>query len=89
MYRVRIGAGKAAPEQFDLFTDSQYAEIINQGMIAYYNAKSQNTMRLVLDINQGFRRPIPRLRLRLDGVVRSVGQGCRCEDARVLRYRRR
>lgn len=52
MYRVRIGAGKAAPEQFDVFTDSQYAELINQAMIAYYNAKSQNTMRLMLDVNQ-------------------------------------
>lgn len=38
----------------DVFTDTRTAEKINSAMIAYYNDKSQNTMRLTMDI-EGFR----------------------------------
>jgi len=51
MKRVREGSGRRNANQFDLFTDSVFAELINQAMIAYYNSKSQNTLRLNMDIS--------------------------------------
>lgn len=55
--RVRQGAGNPNHMQMDVFTDNKTAELINQAMIAYYNAKSQNTMRLTMDV--GGRQPVP------------------------------
>lgn len=50
MKRVREGSMSKMVESFDIFTDSITAEAINTAMIGYYNAKSQNTMRLTYDI---------------------------------------
>lgn len=49
MFRVRQGNGHPRPEVFDLFMDSVYAELFNQAMLAYWNAKSQNMARLNLN----------------------------------------
>lgn len=53
MMRVRKGNGSRNARTFDLFTDSVYAELINQAMIKYYNSKSDNTLRLTMNI-EGF-----------------------------------
>ena len=53
MYRVRKANGTKNPGVFDCFCDSQFAELVSQGMLAYYNAKSQNTMRLNVN-GEGF-----------------------------------
>lgn len=52
MMRVRQGNNHPNPKMFDLFTDSVFAELINQAMIKYYNSKSDNTLRLNYDVNQ-------------------------------------
>jgi hypothetical protein len=51
MMRVRQGNGHPDPMNFDLFTDSVTAATINQGMLLYYQAQSQNMLRLIQDIN--------------------------------------
>lgn len=52
MMRVREGNNHPNPKTFDLFTDSVFAELFNQAMIKYYNSKSDNTLRLTMDVNQ-------------------------------------
>lgn len=52
MMRVREGANHPNPKVFDIFTDSVFAELFNHAMIKYYNAKSDNTLRLTYDVNQ-------------------------------------
>lgn len=51
MMRVRKGAGRHNVMQFDCFTDSVTAEKINQAMMVYYVAKSNNTFRTTLDVS--------------------------------------
>jgi len=46
MMRVREGNGHANPKSFDLFTDSVSAELINQAMLLYYKAKSQDMLQI-------------------------------------------
>lgn len=48
--RVRQSTGNTNLTQIDVFTDNVTAEAINQAMITYYNNKSQNTMRLTMDV---------------------------------------
>lgn len=50
MMRVREGRNHPNPKVFDIFTDSVYAELINQAMLAYYQDKSQNMLRLNYDV---------------------------------------
>jgi hypothetical protein len=50
MMRVREGRNHPNPKVFDLFTDSVFAELINQAMLAYYQDKSQNMLRLNYDV---------------------------------------
>jgi hypothetical protein len=50
MMRVRKGSGRQNAMQFDVFTDSVYAELISQAMIKYYNSKSDNTLRTTYNI---------------------------------------
>lgn len=52
MKRVREGQGGPSMQQFDIFTDSITAEAINQAMIAYYNTKSGNTLRMTIGVNE-------------------------------------
>jgi hypothetical protein len=47
--RVREGTGNKS-DSIDLFTDSVTAERFNQAMIRYYNAKSDNTLRMTIDV---------------------------------------
>lgn len=51
MMRVREGRNHPSPRVFDFFTDSVTAELLNQGFLAYYQAKSQNMLRLNKDIS--------------------------------------
>jgi len=51
MMRVREGRNHPNPRVFDFFTDSVTAELLNQGFLAYYQAKSQNMLRLTKDIS--------------------------------------
>jgi hypothetical protein len=51
MMRVKEGAQNKNPRSFDLFTDSAFGELFNQAMIKYYNAKSDNTLRLSKDVD--------------------------------------
>lgn len=53
MKRVRESSSSKMVTQFDIFTDNITAEAINSAMISYYNAKSQNTMRLTYDVSKG------------------------------------
>jgi len=46
MMRVREANGHANPKAFDVFTDSVTAELINQAMLKYYQAKSQNMLHI-------------------------------------------
>jgi len=46
MMRVREGNGHANPKAFDIFTDSVTAELINQAMLLYYKAKSQDMLQI-------------------------------------------
>lgn len=46
--RTRQGAGKQQSTVIDIFTDNITAEAINQAMISYYLAKSQNTLRVTV-----------------------------------------
>lgn len=50
MMRVRKGSGRQNAMQFDIFTDSVYAELFSQAMLKYYNSKSDNTLRTTFDI---------------------------------------
>jgi hypothetical protein len=52
MMRIRQGNGHPKPRVFDLFTDSVFAELINQAMIKYYNAKSDNMLRLTKSVDR-------------------------------------
>ena len=47
--RVRVTQGNNS-RTIDVFTDSNTAELINQAMINYYNAKYNNTLRTTLDV---------------------------------------
>lgn len=47
--RVRVTQGNQN-RVIDVFTDSNTAELINQAMINYYNAKYANTLRTTLDV---------------------------------------
>lgn len=49
MIRVRVTKGNMS-RVIDVFTDSNTAELINQAMISYYNAKYNNTLRTTLDV---------------------------------------
>jgi hypothetical protein len=49
MIRVRVTKGNMN-RVIDVFTDSNTAELINQAMINYYNAKYNNTLRTTLDV---------------------------------------
>lgn len=51
LMRIREAAGHPNPTSFDIFTDSRYAEIINQGMIGYYKDKGQDMLRLNVDVS--------------------------------------
>lgn len=51
MKRVREASGKNEVTQFDIFTDNITAEAINTAMVAYYNAKSGNSLRLTYDVS--------------------------------------
>lgn len=51
MMRVREGRNHPNPREFDLFTDTVTAELINQAMLAYYKAKGQDMVRLNIDAN--------------------------------------
>jgi len=48
--RVREGQGNRN-RIIDVFTDTVTAELINQAMLAYYNSKSQNMLRLTMDVS--------------------------------------
>jgi hypothetical protein len=50
--RVRSSAGTGSAMSIDIFTDSVTAEYFNQGMIKYYNSKSDNTLRLTKSIDR-------------------------------------
>lgn len=52
MKRVREGATGKYVTQFDLFTDSQTAHVINQAMIAYYNNEVGGNARFVMNVDQ-------------------------------------
>ena len=47
--RVRESSGSSASRSIDIFTDSLTAERFNQGMLAYFKAKSLDTMRINID----------------------------------------
>lgn len=50
MMRVRKANGTRKPMEFDLFTDSVYAELLNQAFIKYYNDKSDGMLRLNMNV---------------------------------------
>jgi len=52
MMRVRDGAQRKNSKQFDVFTDSVTAELINQAMLLYYKAKSADMLRLTVDVKE-------------------------------------
>lgn len=47
--RVRQGIGSAAATEFDLFTDSSTASLIEEGFIALFKARSLDTMRMNME----------------------------------------
>lgn len=47
--RVRQGIGSAAATEFDVFTDSSTASLIEDGFIALFKAKSLDTMRMNME----------------------------------------
>ncbi len=51
MMRVREGRNHPSPRNFDLFTDTNTAELINRAMLAYYKTKGQDMVRLNVDAN--------------------------------------
>lgn len=48
--RIRESAGSAGANTFDIFTDSRYAEKINQAMLAYFIDKGQGAVRMTVDV---------------------------------------
>lgn len=46
MMRVRQGNNSKNPKNFDIFTDSVTASVLNQAFILYYKAQSQNLLQL-------------------------------------------
>lgn len=46
MMRIRKANGTRNPMVFDCFVDSVFAELVNQAMLKYYNAKSDGMLRL-------------------------------------------
>lgn len=51
MYRVRKAQNKKNPHIFDAFTDSRFAKVFNDGMIAYYLAQTQGAARINIPIS--------------------------------------
>lgn len=52
MMRVRKGSGRNNAMQFDLFTDSSTARLLNQAMLAYYNNESGGLLRLTKSVDR-------------------------------------
>jgi hypothetical protein len=50
--RVREANGSASAHSIDVFTDTITAEKINQAMVSYYKDKSQDTLRMNVDIDK-------------------------------------